>query len=88
MPGLYAACDSLVHPSRGDGFGLPIAEAIIALSLDPTRCRHALTLAALAQGGLALDSLLFTDDNPLPLSLGIRKAYNGCRATKHKPGST
>jgi glycosyltransferase involved in cell wall biosynthesis len=28
MPGLYAACDSLVHPSRGEEFGLPIAEAM------------------------------------------------------------
>ncbi len=28
MPRLYAACDCLVHPYRGEGFGLPIAEAI------------------------------------------------------------
>src|SRR5438105_14909453 len=28
MPGLYAACQSLVHPYRGEGFGLPIAEAM------------------------------------------------------------
>ncbi len=28
MPGLYAACDCLVHPYRGEGFGLPIAEAM------------------------------------------------------------
>lgn len=28
MPELYAACDCLVHPYRGEGFGLPIAEAM------------------------------------------------------------
>jgi len=28
MAGLYRACDCLVHPYRGEGFGLPIAEAL------------------------------------------------------------
>lgn len=28
MPGLYTACDALVHPYRGEGFGFPIAEAM------------------------------------------------------------
>lgn len=28
MPLLYASCDCLVHPYRGEGFGLPIAEAM------------------------------------------------------------
>ncbi len=28
LPGLYTACDCLVHPYRGEGFGLPIAEAM------------------------------------------------------------
>lgn len=28
IPGLYAACDCLVHPYRGEGFGLPILEAM------------------------------------------------------------
>jgi len=28
LPRLYAACDCLVHPYRGEGFGLPIAEAM------------------------------------------------------------
>ncbi|MBM3279160.1 MAG: glycosyltransferase [Candidatus Handelsmanbacteria bacterium] len=28
MPRLYAACDCLVHPYRGEGFGLPVAEAL------------------------------------------------------------
>src|SRR5262249_27219816 len=28
VPRLYTACDCLVHPYRGEGFGLPIAEAM------------------------------------------------------------
>jgi glycosyltransferase involved in cell wall biosynthesis len=28
MAGLYTACDCLVHPYRGEGFGLPITEAM------------------------------------------------------------
>ncbi|HSR13027.1 MAG TPA: tetratricopeptide repeat protein, partial [Thermodesulfobacteriota bacterium] len=28
LPGLYTACDCLVHPYRGEGFGLPMAEAM------------------------------------------------------------
>lgn len=28
LAGLYRACDALVHPYRGEGFGLPIAEAM------------------------------------------------------------
>ena len=28
LAGLYAACDCLVHPYRGEGFGLPIVEAM------------------------------------------------------------
>jgi glycosyltransferase involved in cell wall biosynthesis len=28
IPALYTACDCLVHPYRGEGFGLPIAEAM------------------------------------------------------------
>jgi glycosyltransferase involved in cell wall biosynthesis/tetratricopeptide (TPR) repeat protein len=28
LPALYAACNCLVHPYRGEGFGLPIAEAM------------------------------------------------------------
>jgi FkbM family methyltransferase len=28
MPGLYTACNALVHPYRGEGFGLPILEAM------------------------------------------------------------
>lgn len=28
MPALYTACDALVHPYLGEGFGLPIAEAM------------------------------------------------------------
>jgi glycosyltransferase involved in cell wall biosynthesis len=28
MPGLYRACDCLVHPYRGEGFGLPVLEAL------------------------------------------------------------
>jgi len=28
LPGLYTACDVLVHPYRGEGFGLPVLEAL------------------------------------------------------------
>ncbi len=28
MPGLYTACQALVHPYRGEGFGLPVIEAL------------------------------------------------------------
>ena len=28
IPGLYTAADALVHPYRGEGFGLPVAEAM------------------------------------------------------------
>ena len=28
LPSLYASCDCFVHPHRGEGFGLPIAEAM------------------------------------------------------------
>lgn len=28
MPGLYTACDCLVHPYRGEGFALPVLEAM------------------------------------------------------------
>ena len=34
LPGLYTACQCLVHPYRGEGFGLPIAEAM-ACGLAP-----------------------------------------------------
>jgi glycosyltransferase involved in cell wall biosynthesis len=30
IPGLYTACQALVHPYRGEGFGLPVAEAMAA----------------------------------------------------------
>jgi glycosyltransferase involved in cell wall biosynthesis len=28
LPRLYAACDALVHPYRGEGFALPVLEAM------------------------------------------------------------
>jgi glycosyltransferase involved in cell wall biosynthesis len=28
MPGLYSACNCLVHPYRGEGFGLPVLEGM------------------------------------------------------------
>lgn len=43
LAGLYKACDCLVHPYRGEGFGLPIAEAmacgIPAIVPDKGSCR-------------------------------------------------
>ncbi|MEJ2098717.1 MAG: tetratricopeptide repeat protein [Desulfobacterales bacterium] len=38
IAGLYTACDCLVHPYRGEGFGLPVAEAMAcALPVIVTR---------------------------------------------------
>ncbi|MFC4800026.1 glycosyltransferase [Neobacillus sp. GCM10023253] len=43
LAGLYKACDCLVHPYRGEGFGLPIAESmacgIPAIVPDKGSCR-------------------------------------------------
>ncbi|RMF59067.1 MAG: glycosyltransferase, partial [Calditrichaeota bacterium] len=44
MAGLYTACDVLVHPYRGEGFGLPILEAMA--------CGRAVIVT---HGGAALD---------------------------------
>jgi glycosyltransferase involved in cell wall biosynthesis len=41
MQGLYSACDILVAPSRGEGFGLPMAEAM----------RHAMAVIVTGWGG-------------------------------------
>lgn len=43
MPGLYTACDCLVHPFRGEGYALPVAEAMAS------------GLAVVATGGGAVD---------------------------------
>jgi glycosyltransferase involved in cell wall biosynthesis/tetratricopeptide (TPR) repeat protein len=48
IPGLYTACDCLVHPYRGEGFGLPVLEAM------------ACGLPAIVTGGGATDD--FVDD--------------------------
>lgn len=49
LAGLYTACDVLVHPYRGEGFGLPILEAMASG-----------TPAIVTKGGACLD---FCDDN-------------------------
>ena len=36
MPGLYTACDVLVHPYRGEGFALPVLEAFAAFDQTET----------------------------------------------------
>ena len=46
MPALYAACDCLVHPYRGEGFGMPVLEAM------------ACGLPVIVTGGGATDSFV------------------------------
>ncbi len=43
LPGLYTACDVLVHPYRGEGFALPVAEAM-ACGLPPIVTGHGAVL--------------------------------------------
>lgn len=50
IPGLYTACDCLVHPYRGEGFGLPVLEAM------------ACGLPAIVTGGGATDDFA-TDEH-------------------------
>jgi glycosyltransferase involved in cell wall biosynthesis len=46
LPGLYAACHCLVHPFRGEGFGLPAAEAMaVGLPVITTGAGPALEFA-------------------------------------------
>ena len=54
MAGLYTACDLLVHPYRGEGFGLPVAEAM------------ACGLPVLVTRGGACDDFC-NDNNSLPI---------------------
>ena len=56
LAGLYAACDCLVHPYRGEGFGLPIAEAMATeLAVITTRYGAALDFCD-EQAGYLIDA--------------------------------
>ncbi|MGD0058527.1 MAG: glycosyltransferase [Verrucomicrobiia bacterium] len=55
MPGLYAACDCLVHPYRGEGFALPVLEAM------------ACGLPVIVTAGGATDDFA-TEDRAYPIS--------------------
>jgi glycosyltransferase involved in cell wall biosynthesis len=64
MAGLYRSCDVLVHPYRGEGFGLPVAEAM------------ACGLAVITTAGGPTDEFCPTDiayripATPTPISIG------------------
>ena len=65
MAGLYSACDCLVHPFRGEGFGLPVVEAM------------ACGLPVIVTGaGPALD---YASDNTALLIPAQRKPLPECR---------
>jgi glycosyltransferase involved in cell wall biosynthesis len=76
MPSLYTACDCLVHPYRGEGFGLPIAEAMSAqrpvivtgfgAALDFCNADNAYLIPAEKQffGERQIDRVLATVDYP------------------------
>ncbi len=59
LAGLYVACDVLVHPYRGEGFGLPILEAM-ACGTPPM----------LTDGGAALD--FCNDENSILVKASIK----------------
>jgi glycosyltransferase involved in cell wall biosynthesis len=75
LAGLYRACDVLVHPYRGEGFGLPILEAM-ACGVP----------AIVTNGGACLD---FCDDDNSVLVPARRRflppALFGRLATVHRP---
>jgi GT2 family glycosyltransferase/glycosyltransferase involved in cell wall biosynthesis/predicted Zn-dependent protease len=62
MPGLYTACDCLVHPYRGEGFGLPVLEAM------------ACGLPVIVTGGGATDD--FADDEHAYCAPAFRKSID------------
>lgn len=74
LPALYAACDCLVHPYRGEGFGLPVLEAM------------ACGLPVIVTGGGATDDFA-TDEYAYRLeSTRKRIGYQAGPLTLARPG--
>src|SRR5208282_685797 len=69
LPGLYTACDCLVHPYRGEGFGLPVLEAM------------ACGLPVIVTGGGATDD--FAGEEHV-FRIAARRKYSGSEISGQK----